>query len=62
LASSPLPCSFGKKEAWNMPTGEDVRVRGQKRRMREEMTRTLTANAKTLRSPTAVDRKDGGAE
>ena len=30
-----------KKEAW-MPTGEDVRVRGQKRRMREEMTLTLT--------------------
>ena len=25
-----------------MPTGEDVRVRGQKRRMREEMTLTLT--------------------
>ena len=41
MASSPLPCSFGKKEAW-MPTGEDVRVRGQKRRMREEMTLTLT--------------------
>ena len=32
---------YGSKEAW-MLTGEDVRVRGQKRRMREEMTLTLT--------------------
>jgi len=28
---------YGSKKAW-MLTGEDVRVRGQKRRMREEMT------------------------
>ncbi len=35
--------NLGSKEAW-MLTGEDVRVRGQKRRMREEMTLTLTLN------------------
>jgi hypothetical protein len=31
-----------------MPTGEDVRVRGQKRRMREEMTANPHPNALTL--------------
>jgi len=42
---------YGSKEAW-MLTGEDVRVRGQKRRMREEMTLTLTLTLTPTPTPT----------
>ena len=59
MASSPLPCPFGKKEAW-MPTGEDVRVRGQKRRMREEMTRTLNREFKALLQPVGCRQEGRG--